>query len=80
MGWTSMVQTPQNPSIGPQVERAVVESGMVFSGVEVVCEICEDRGLGADGGGRSWDWEGGVTLGVASTGRRWILPGWEVAP
>jgi len=80
MGWTSMVQNPQNPSVGPPVERAVVESGMVFSGVEVICEICEDRGSGAGGGRRPWDWEGGVTLRIACTGQRWPLPGWEVTP
>ena len=53
-----MVQTPQNPYIGPPVERVVVQSAMVFSGVGVICEICEDRGSGAGGGGgggeRSW--------------------------
>jgi len=75
-----MVQIPQNPSGGPPVECAVVESEIVFSGAEVGCEICEDRGSGAGGGGRSWDWEGGVTLGIASTGRRWPLLGREVAP
>ena len=54
-----MVQTPQNPSVGPPVESAVVESDIVFSGVGVICEICEDRDSGAGGGGggvgRSWD-------------------------